>query len=103
MGMKRSWAWQGRHGLAVAFAFAVAMLLGAAPAGANVSSTAFGRAVPSAENPVVTGPVTGGNGQIVLQGTAFPLGSVGYAQSEYFLSGTAVSYTSAAPLGSSGQ
>jgi hypothetical protein len=103
MGMKRSWAWQGRHGLAVGFAFAVAMLLGAAPAGANVSSTAFGRAVPSAENPVVTGPVTGGNGQIVLQGTAFPLGSVGYAQSEYFLSGTAVSYTSAAPLGSSGQ
>ena len=31
-----------------------------------------------------TGSVLSTNGQIVLQGTAFPLGSVGYAQSEYF-------------------
>jgi hypothetical protein len=103
MGMKRSWTWQGRHGLAVAFAAVAAVLLGAAPAGAYASSTTFGRAAPSAANPVVTGPVTGGNGQILLQGTSFTPSSVGYTQSEYFLSGTATSYAPATPLGSSGQ
>ena len=103
MGKKRSWTWRGRHSLAVAFAAAAALLLVAAPAGARIVSTAFGRGSPSAAIPVVTGPVTGGNGQIVLQGTSFPLSSVGYTQSEYFLSGTATSYAPAAPLGSSGK
>ncbi|MFJ9250219.1 alpha/beta hydrolase domain-containing protein [Streptomyces sp. NPDC101776] len=51
----------------------------------------------------VTGPVTGGKGAVVLQGTAFDLASVGYTQSEFFLSGTATSYSSAAPLGSDGR
>ena len=51
----------------------------------------------------VTGPVTGGKGAVVLQGTTFDLASVGYTQSEFFLSGTATSYTPTAPLGSDGR
>ncbi|WP_078532310.1 alpha/beta hydrolase domain-containing protein [Streptomyces hokutonensis] len=51
----------------------------------------------------VTGPVTGGKGAVVLQGTTFDLASVGYTQSEFFLSGAASSYTSAVPLGSDGR
>ena len=57
----------------------------------------------TAVGPKATGPVTGGNGAVVLQGTTFDLGSVGYTQSEFFLSGTATSYSSAAPLGSDGR
>ncbi|MFF5300666.1 alpha/beta hydrolase domain-containing protein [Streptomyces sp. NPDC013161] len=57
----------------------------------------------TAVGPEVTGPITGGNGAVVLQGTSFDLGSVGYTQSEFFLSGTATSYTSANPLGSDGR
>jgi hypothetical protein len=53
---------------------------------------------------MVTGPVTGGKGAIVLPGiTSFSLGSVGYTQSEFFLSGQASSYAPTAPLGSGGQ
>ena len=102
MGKKRSRAWQGRHRLVVAFAAVAAVLLGIAPAGARASAAAQAQVAASAANPVVTGPVTGGNGAIVLQGTSFSLSSVGYTQSEYFLSGTATSYTSAAALGSNG-
>ncbi|MFI6339837.1 alpha/beta hydrolase domain-containing protein [Streptomyces sp. NPDC050535] len=54
-------------------------------------------------SPTVTGPVTGGDGAVVLQGTAFDLSSVGYTQSEYFLSGNAASYVPKAPLDSDGQ
>ena len=57
----------------------------------------------TAVGPEVTGPVTGGNGSAVLQGTTFDLASVGYTQSEFLLSGTATSYTSAAALGSDGR
>jgi hypothetical protein len=60
-------------------------------------------AAATAVGPEVTGPVTGGNGAVVLQGTSFDLGSVGYTQSEFFLSGTATSYTSDAALGSDGR
>jgi len=55
-------------------------------------------AVPA--RPTVTGPVPGA---IVFQGTSFPLSEVGYTQSEYFVSGDAVSYTPTATLGSDGQ
>jgi hypothetical protein len=51
----------------------------------------------------VTGPVTGGTG-IDLEGTtSFRLSTVGYEQSEYFLSGTASAYTSKKPLTSNGR
>lgn len=51
----------------------------------------------------VTGPVTGGKGIDLLGTTSFDLSSVGYEQSEYFLSGTATAYTSASPLTSNGR
>ena len=79
-----------RRGLAVLAAAVAPLLLGTLPASA-------------APGPVVTGPVAGGNGAIVLQGTSFDLGSVGYAQAEFFLSGTASSYTPAEPLASGGR
>jgi hypothetical protein len=48
--------------------------------------------------------VTGGKGAIVLPGTTqFNLSAVGYAQSEYFLSGTAASYAPVTPLGPDGK
>jgi len=84
---------------------AAAVVLGAAvPAAAHASSAAgLTQFRPAAASPVVTGPVTGGKGVISLPGTTqFDLGSVGYAQSEFFLSGTASSYRPTAPLGADG-
>lgn len=86
MGRKRRWT---KHGLALAATATVALLFGATSAVATTNQT-------------VTGPVTGGNGAVVLEGTSFGLSSVGYTQSEFFLSGTAASYVPAAPLGSDG-
>jgi hypothetical protein len=83
---------------------ATASLLGVATAApAQASAAHQARPRPSAANPVVTGPVTGGKGAIVLASTAFGLGSVGYTQSEFFLSGHASSYAPKVPLGSDGQ
>jgi hypothetical protein len=66
----------------------------------GVSGVAHGDAV----SPVVSGPVTGGNGVPVLPGnTAFDLASVGYTQSELFIEGTASAYASASPLTTDGR
>jgi hypothetical protein len=74
----------------------------AAPAHAGLAEVI--QPAPSAANPTVTGPVTGGNGAIVLPGTTtFNLSSVGYTQSEFFLSGNASYYAPTAPLGSDGR
>jgi len=51
----------------------------------------------------VTGPVTGGTGIDLIGTTSFNLKTVGYEQSEYFLSGTASAYTSASPLTPNGR
>ncbi|MGF7235773.1 MAG: alpha/beta hydrolase domain-containing protein [Frankia sp.] len=75
------------------------MLLVAAPTGllpAGVASAAVG-------GPTVTGPVTGSSAAPSLYSTNFDLGKVGYEESEFFLSGTASSYTSATPLTSDGR
>jgi hypothetical protein len=54
--------------------------------------------------PSVSGPVTGGNGvPIVFAHTTFDLASVGYTQSEYFLSGTATAYAPTAALTTDGR
>lgn len=58
---------------------------------------------PSASDPAVSGPVTGGNGAIVLASTAFPLSQVGYEQSEFFLSGKASAYEPVKPLTTDGK
>jgi hypothetical protein len=86
----------------VAAALAITSLLGVAAASAQAGNAHRPR--PSAANPTVTGPVTGGKGAIVLPGTTtFSLSSVAYTQSEFFISGQASSYAPTAPLGSDGE
>ena len=80
---------------AAAAALTLPLLLGATPATPAAASVAAG--------PTITGPLTGGNGKVVLQATAFGLDTVGYTQSEFLQSGTATSYAPAAPLDSDGQ
>lgn len=50
----------------------------------------------------VTGPITTGKGEPILGPRPFDLSTVGYQQDEFFLSGTANSYTSATPLSEDG-
>jgi Alpha/beta hydrolase domain len=57
----------------------------------------------SEDVPIVSGPVTGGNGTPTLFGTTFDLGAVGYVGAEYFLDGTAHSFSSGSPLTSDGR
>jgi hypothetical protein len=60
----------------------------------------------TAADPTVSGPVPfSATNPIepVSLATTFPLSQVGYEQSEYFISGTASSYTSASPLATNGQ
>ncbi len=95
---------------AVAAASLIGMLVaspgGLIPAGAasastgRIDSTPGHRTAHSAAVPTVAGPIPG---TPVLAGTSFDLSQVGYEQSEYFLSGTATSYTSSAPLTSDGK
>ena len=90
--------------LAVVFALLVATATTSFPAAEAAASPRHATAATAtAADPTVTGPVTGGNGAIVLTSTAFALSSVGYEQSEYFLSGTAKSYTSAGALAADGE
>ncbi len=53
-------------------------------------------------SPTLEGPVTGG-GKPFIASTTFDLALVGYEQAEYFISGTASAFTSAAPLTSDGR
>ena len=64
------------------------------------TSSSISASVPRA---AVTGPVTGGDGIDLLGTTNFNSKSVGYEQSEYFLSGTATAYTSPSPLATNGR
>jgi hypothetical protein len=91
--------------LIVTFATTLASVLGVATsAAAHASAAHRPRPRPSSANPTVTGPVTGGKAAIVLPGTtSFSLSSVGYTQSEFFISGHASSYAPTAPLGSDGE
>jgi hypothetical protein len=57
----------------------------------------------SVDVPTVSGPVTGGKGTPTLSGTTFDLGAVGYVGEEYFLDGTAHSFSSDSPLTSDGK
>lgn len=50
----------------------------------------------------ITGPVSGGKGAVVLGPGGSDLASVGYVQEEYFLSGTASSFTTDGALSSEG-
>ena len=68
-----------------------------------VMSLAAGAAAATGPSATVDGPVTGGKGVPSLASTSFDLASVGYQQSEFFVSGTASAYTSAKPLTSDGK
>ncbi|MGW0948630.1 alpha/beta hydrolase domain-containing protein [Streptomyces sp. NPDC002623] len=96
MHIKFTWAARVRPRLLAAAALTLPLLLGAPSAQAEPAAR-------TAASPTVTGPVTGGNGAVVLAATAFELGSVGYTQSEFFLSGNAESYVPTAPLDSDGR
>src|SRR5258708_35405863 len=72
----------------VAAATAIASVLGAATAAAAHASAGAAHAPrhrPSAANPTVTGPVTGGEGALVLGPTAVDPRSVGDTQTEVFI------------------
>ncbi len=53
-------------------------------------------------SPTIEGPITG-PGTPFVQTTSFDLGTVGYVQEEYFLSGMAHAFTSTGPLGTDGK
>ncbi len=57
----------------------------------------------SVPSPTIQGPITPSSGISFLGSTLFSPSAVGYEQSEFFLSGTAHSYTSATPLATSGR
>ena len=80
----------------------VVVALGGAPTSATPtrSDGSIPTGVPHA---TVTGPATGGTGIDLPGTTSFDLRTVGYEQSEYFLSGTATAYASASPLTSNGR
>lgn len=76
-------------------------LLPSPTAGAARPGDAPGNA--SVPVPTVQGPIEPSSQISFLGSTLFPLSSVGYEQNEYFLSGTADSYTSKKPLSKDGR
>jgi len=52
--------------------------------------------------PSLEGPVTGGMGKPFIGSTTFDLATVGYSESEYFISGTATAYENVGTFGSNG-
>lgn len=87
----------------VAVVVTVAVVLLAAAGSAHASAALPSAAAPEAGGVPTTGPITGGKGAIVMRGTSFDLADVGYEASEWFVSGTATSFTSARPLARSGR
>lgn len=79
----------------------IAMLL-ASLGGTTVGMSAAAAGSGSDAVAEITGPAKGGRGTITLASTAFDLADVGYRDVEYFVEGTATSYTSSAPLTSDG-
>jgi hypothetical protein len=65
-----------------------------------VGLAAPGASAQGAAGATVEGPIAGNT---VVTGTGFDLSTVGYEQAEYFLSGTASSYTNTGPLSTDGK
>lgn len=88
------------------------MLVAAATATAHASTTGVRRVAPattapesasaSVASPTVSGPVGGGTPAEFMFSTNFNLAQVGYQEQEFFISGTAKSYTSTTPLTTDG-
>ena len=53
--------------------------------------------------PTVTGPITGGSHGFPFDSSALPLSLYGYSEQEYFVAGTATSYTNVGALGTNGR
>ena len=88
----------------VVFAVAVGTVTGsAAVAGSRPAGAAMARVASSVPSPTVEGPILPASGISFLGSTLFSLSQVGYEESEYFVSGTATSYTSTAPLAKDGK
>lgn len=106
-GHKGGPVWRIAHGFFAAMLM-LGMVLVAGAGSANATQRAGGPAsdpavLASVPHATVTGPVTGGQGINLIGTTSFNLGTVGYEQNEYFLSGTATAYTSATRLTSNGR
>ncbi len=69
----------------------------------NPFATTAGAAQTKVPVPKIKGPITPSSGISFVGTTLFPLSKVGYEQSEFFLSGTAPSYTSSTPLTENGK
>ena len=70
---------------------------------ASLGSTSAAAASDSVPTPSVEGPILPGSGISFLGSTLFPPTTVGYEQSEFFLSGNATAYSSSAPLAKDGR
>jgi hypothetical protein len=68
-----------------------------------IATTVGAVATPASAAVTISGPITGGNGSPAAVTTAFDLGTVGYQQAEFFLSGTATAYAPTAPLAGDGR
>src|SRR5690348_6475850 len=79
----------------------LAAAAGLASASGPSTSPDFGP--PTVAAPRVTGPVTGGTHGFPFTSSAVDLRSHGYAEQEFFFSGTATSFTSSQPLTSDGR
>ena len=91
-------------GLAASLTLGVAIAAcGSSSSSTQTTATTTVSIPASVPRATVTGPVGGGKGIDLLGTTSFDMSSVGYEQSEYFLSGTASSYTSASPLTTNGR
>lgn len=84
-------------------AWSLAVVVSAIATLAPVTAFAGGDVRAGGDVPTLTGAVTGGTGRPNLVSTTFDLGEVGYAEAEYFISGTAIAYSSSAPLTPDGE
>ncbi len=81
----------------------VAFLLSVVAVPASRGGAAAGAASASVPSPTVEGPILPSSGISFLGSTLFPPATVGYEQSEFFLSGTATAYSSDTPLAKDGR
>ena len=92
----------GRRGVSGAVLALVGLLAGVSGCGESDDPLPPARGA-GVMRPAVEGPITGGKGAPLIASTTFDLAQVGYAQAEYFISGTATAYTSGAAFSSDGK
>jgi len=88
--------------LMTAALLATTLLVAVGQAG-SPAAAASGSATRKVPVPTVEGPITSGRGTIALASTSIDLAAAGYEQAEYFISGTATSYTTPVDPGIDGR